>query len=81
MVVRMRHTKSHTRNRRSHHAIKHGGVSVCPECGAAKMAHRACASCGMYRGKKITGKKEGVNQKRTTTSKTTDKKTETKKSA
>lgn len=28
-------------------------VSVCPECGAAKRAHRACPNCGMYNGRKI----------------------------
>lgn len=54
----MRHTRAHTRNRRSHHAIKQGGVSTCPECGSPKMAHRACGDCGVYRGRKVVGKKQ-----------------------
>lgn len=53
----MRHTRAHTRNRRSHHAITQGSVSVCPECGASKTAHRACNACGVYRGRKVVGKK------------------------
>lgn len=58
MVIRMRHTRSHTRNRRAHHGIQGGAVSACPECGAPKMAHRACGNCGVYRGRKVVGKKE-----------------------
>lgn len=53
MVIRMRHTKSHTKNRRSHHAIKATNFAVCSNCGAKKLRHTVCASCGMYRGKKV----------------------------
>ncbi len=49
----MRHTKSHTANRRSHHALKNTNFDKCSNCGVAKMRHTACASCGMYRGKKV----------------------------
>ncbi len=53
MVVRMRHTKSHTGNRRSHHALKATNFAKCDNCSAPKMRHTVCKSCGFYRGKKV----------------------------
>ena len=53
MVVRMRHTKSHTANRRSHHALVSVAFAKCENCGAPKLRHTVCAACGHYRGKKV----------------------------
>ena len=49
----MRHTKGHTRNRRSHHALKAPRLSNCADCGALHMRHRVCETCGKYRGKQV----------------------------
>jgi len=53
MVIRMRHTKSHTKNRRSHHALLATSFSKCANCQAPKRRHTVCPSCGYYRGKKV----------------------------
>lgn len=72
MVNHMRHTSGHTRNRRSHHALKATGVILCAECGSAKRKHAACPNCGAYKGKKVidlkakADKKEAKKKEKTT---------------
>jgi len=44
----MRHTKGHTRNRRSHHGRKRVVFSLCEKCGEPKLPHRVCGLCGTY---------------------------------
>lgn len=57
MSVRMRHTSSHTRNRRSHHALKNRVLVKDKESGALRLPHRLDESTGMYRGRQIVPKK------------------------
>ena len=66
MVIRMRHTKSHTKNRRSHHALKTTNFAKCGNCQAPKIRHIVCSNCGFYRGKKVLDliKKEEKKQKK-----------------
>jgi len=53
MTVRMRHTRAHTANRRSHHALKEAPLSKCNNCNLAHARHHVCEKCGFYKGKKI----------------------------
>ncbi|HET8575043.1 MAG TPA: 50S ribosomal protein L32 [Candidatus Paceibacterota bacterium] len=53
MSVRMRHTRAHTGNRRSHHALSEARLSTCAKCGAKHLRHHACEACGTYRGKQV----------------------------
>ena len=53
MSVRMRVTRSHTGNRRSHHALKEPRLSTCAKCSAKHLRHRMCPECGNYRGRQV----------------------------
>lgn len=57
MSVRMRHTSSHTKNRRSHHALTAASIVTDKESGALRLPHRLDETTGMYRGKQIIPKK------------------------
>ena len=68
MVVRMRRNRSQTAKRRSHHGLTAAKPGKC-ECGALKLSHRACATCGKYRGKVVVdvvarAKREAARTKR-----------------
>jgi large subunit ribosomal protein L32 len=53
MVNRMRSTRSHTGNRRSHHALSAIRFSKCGNCQAMHQSHRICMNCGQYNGRKV----------------------------
>ncbi len=53
MVVRMRHTRAHSANRRSHHALVSMRLSVCKDCGMKTKTHMVCMNCGKYNGRQV----------------------------
>jgi large subunit ribosomal protein L32 len=63
MVIRMRSTRSHTGNRRSHHALKGSGLSACSKCKKPVLPHKLCANCGSYKGKEVVDVLKKANKK------------------
>jgi large subunit ribosomal protein L32 len=49
----MRHTHSHTKNRRSHHALTGSAFVVCKKCNKEIVPHRVCSHCGYYKGREV----------------------------
>jgi ribosomal protein L32 len=54
----MRHTRAHTNNRRSHHALATTNILTDQESGKQRLPHRLDEATGMYRGKQVLPKKE-----------------------
>ena len=66
MVIRMRHTRSHTANRRSHHALKAPTLATCSNCSAMHRPHHMCLECGHYKGRMVvdmTAKKQAREER------------------
>lgn len=55
MAVPKRKTSKARRDKRrsSHWKLELPGLVKCPQCGAMKLSHRMCASCGFYKGREI----------------------------
>lgn len=53
MSVRMRHTRAHTNNRRSHHALTAVKIVRDVKSGALRLPHRLDETTGLYRGRQI----------------------------
>jgi len=53
MVIRMRHTRAHTGNRRSHHALSEGTITTDKETKTPHLRHRASLDTGTYRGRVV----------------------------
>lgn len=64
MVVRMRHTRGHSANRRSHHALKNRALTASPE-GTVHPRHRVVLEGGTYRGRTLLNRKAARTERRT----------------
>ena len=53
MVPVKKTSRTRTRSRAAHHALKAINTTVCPKCGSAKLPHAACGRCG-YVSAKVT---------------------------
>jgi large subunit ribosomal protein L32 len=53
-VPRNRTSNARKNSKRAHHAKKPKSASGCSHCGAARLPHRVCSSCGYYDGRAVT---------------------------
>jgi len=53
MVVRMRHNRSQSKQRRSHHGLNAPALATCKNCGAFHRPHHMCLDCGFYNGRQV----------------------------
>lgn len=53
MVIRMRHTRAHTKNRRSHHALSASAVVLDKSTNVPSLRHRVSPIDGKYKGKQV----------------------------
>lgn len=63
MVIRMRHTRAHTGNRRSHHALSKPAFTTDKETGALALRHRASPINGVYKGKVVAALEKKLARK------------------
>jgi large subunit ribosomal protein L32 len=52
-VPKKKMSKSQSRTRRAHDALRPPNLSRCSQCGVPKQSHRVCPSCGYYRGRQV----------------------------
>jgi large subunit ribosomal protein L32 len=57
-VPKKKTSKSRKNMRRAHDFLTPPNVSSCPQCKAPKLPHRACPSCGMYKGREVIQAKD-----------------------
>ncbi|MGE4286044.1 MAG: 50S ribosomal protein L32 [Phycisphaerae bacterium] len=54
-------SRTRTRSRRAHHALKPVNYSVCGQCGQSKLPHSACGNCGYLNSKISIDLSAGAN--------------------
>lgn len=46
-------SKAKIRSRKAANRFRTGKPTTCPACGAARLSHRVCPSCGNYDGRQV----------------------------
>lgn len=52
-VPKRKTSKSKVRSRKASHSKPMNQAQFCAQCGAPQQSHRACPSCGYYRGRQV----------------------------
>jgi large subunit ribosomal protein L32 len=52
-VPKKKMSRSRTRRRKANWKVSTPHTVACPQCGAAKLPHRACPECGTYKGREV----------------------------
>ena len=52
-VPKRKVSKSKRDSRRAQKKTEAPNLTTCPQCGEAKLPHRACSSCGTYKGRDV----------------------------
>jgi large subunit ribosomal protein L32 len=53
-IPKRKTSKARRDKRRAHDALTPPRTSDCPNCGAPRLPHRVCQSCGYYKGAQVT---------------------------
>lgn len=57
-VPRNRHSNARKNTKRAHHAKKPAATGACSNCGASKVPHVICPSCGVYNKRLVIARAE-----------------------
>lgn len=52
-VPKRRTSRARKRSRRSHDSLATQANAACPQCGAPRLPHRVCKSCGWYKDRTV----------------------------
>lgn len=68
----MRHTRAHTKNRRSHHGLDGSAITVDQKTGTPHLRHRASSKTGTYRGRQVVDMVKKVEKRQARQAKKAD---------
>ena len=52
-LLKKKHSHKRIGGRRAHKAYRQQSLAKCPQCGSARLQHRACSQCGYYNGRAV----------------------------